>query len=144
MSTTTELLSKTFGEFFTFSSVNEYIRIETPFIYPDGDIIDLFLKEEKEHILLTDLGETVGWLLMQTLEEDLSPKQYQLIHSICFTHGVEYCRGALTIWLKPSDDLAEAIMRLSQVASRVSDLWFTFKIGADKQTIDANGNASQA
>jgi len=122
-----EKITKRIGELFTYSSINEYIRIETPFLYPDGDIIDLFLKEAGEYITLTDLGETLGWLKMQTVAQELSLRQRQLINDICLLHGIEFYLGAFMLRLKQSDDLAEGIVRLSQAVLRVSDLRFTFR-----------------
>ncbi|MGH7928243.1 MAG: DUF1828 domain-containing protein, partial [Candidatus Binatia bacterium] len=55
------------GELFTCSEVNGYVRIRTPYLYPDGDVIDLFFSEKNGSYTLTDLGETLGWLKMQSL-----------------------------------------------------------------------------
>ena len=51
-----DLIQQTIGELFTCSSVNEYTRIRTPFLYPDGDVIDVYLKEKAGVVTLTDLG----------------------------------------------------------------------------------------
>ncbi len=37
-----EQITEKIGELFTCSDLNGYIRIRTPFLYPDGDVIDLF------------------------------------------------------------------------------------------------------
>src|SRR5207245_750040 len=124
------------GELFICSTVKEYIRIETPFLFPDGDIIDLFLKGEEEYTTLTDLGETLGWLRMQTVTQRQSSKQRQLINDICLNHGIEFYRGMLMIRLAQSEDLAQAVMRLSQAALRVADLWFTFRRRANESLAD--------
>lgn len=131
-----EQIAKKIGELFTCSSVNQYIRIETPFLYPDGDVIDIFYKEEGEDFILTDLGETLAWLQMQSVSQRKSSKQEQLIKDICLTHGIELRRGMLMVRLKQSDDLAEAIIRLSQATLRVSDIWFTFRGRAGESAID--------
>lgn len=131
-----EQIAKKIGELFICSSVNQYIRIETPFLYPDGDVIDLFYKEEGEYATLTDFGETLGWLQMQTVSEGQTAKQRQLISDICRTHGIELQRGMLIVRLKQSDDLAEAVVRLSQAALRISDIWFTFRGRAGESAVD--------
>src|SRR6266702_2042053 len=69
-----ELITKKIGNLFTYSPSNQYIRIRTPFIYPDGDVIDLFYKEDGEYVILSDLGETLGWLRMQTTDQQKSSK----------------------------------------------------------------------
>jgi len=129
-------ITEKFGELFICSTVNEYIRIRTPFLYPDGDVIDLFFKEEGEFIRLTDLGETLRWLRMQTVTQRKSSKQRQLINDICLNHGIEFYRGMLMVRFKQSEDFAQAVTRLSQAALRVSDLWFTFRSQVSESMTD--------
>jgi hypothetical protein len=118
------------GNLFTCSEVNGYVRIRTPYLYPDGDVIDLFFREQNGSYTLTDLGETLGWLRTQTVALKKSPKQRQLIADVCLNHGVELFRGMLTARLKTSDEITDALTRLSQAALRVADLWFTFRTRA--------------
>jgi hypothetical protein len=127
MSPICEQLTTSVGALFTCSPLNGYIRIRTPFLYPDGDVIDLYYEEKQGIATITDLGETLRWLRMQTMSEHKSVKQRQLINDICLNHGVEFYRGTLTVRLKPGDDFAQAVTRLAQAALRVSDLSFTFR-----------------
>lgn len=130
MPTPCEYIAQKIGELFTCSRVNQYIRIRTPYLYPDGDVIDLFLKEggKETWATLTDLSETLRWLRMQTISQRKSLKQRQLIEDICLNHGIELYRGMLIVRVKSPDDLAVAVTRLAQAALRVADLWFTFRI----------------
>lgn len=89
MLTPCQEIARTIGELFTCSTVNDYIRIRTPLLYPDGDVIDIYLKEKEEQYILTDLGETLRWLRMQTISEKRSEKQETLIQDTLLTHGVE-------------------------------------------------------
>ena len=100
-------------------SNNQYTRIRTPFLYPDGDIIDIFYQDQGDIATLTDLGETMRWLSMQTVTQQKSPKQRQLIADICLTHNVEIHRGMLMVRVRRSENLAAAVMRLSQCMLRV-------------------------
>ncbi len=136
MATPCELLTTQLGLLFSCSPLEQFTRIQTPFLYPDGDIIDLFYKEENGSITLTDLGETGRWLRMQTTTQRRSVRQRQLIGDICLNHGIEFYRGMLLVRLKLSDDLAPAIIRLSQGALRVADLWFTFRTKAGESISD--------
>ena len=61
------------GELFQCAEVGRFVRIRTPFLYPDGDYIDLFLEANAEDVTLTDLGETIRWLKMQTISLRRSP-----------------------------------------------------------------------
>ncbi len=116
------------GSMFTCAQVNEYTRIRTPFLYPDGDIIDVFLQHKNGQITLTDLGETIRWLKMQTLALKRSPKQNQLIEDVRLTHGVELFRGMLIARLHGGiEDLSKAVIRLAQACLRTADIWFTYR-----------------
>jgi Domain of unknown function DUF1828 len=124
------------GELFTCSELNGYVRIRTPYLYPDGDVIDVFLSESTGSYTLTDLGETLGWLKTQTVAPKRSPKQRQLIFDVCLTHGVELFRGMLTVRVQSPDEVTQAVVRLSQAALRVADLWFTFRTRAVESITD--------
>jgi len=50
------------GELFTCTEHGDFQRIQTPFLYPDGDTIDLFCKTDGDTVTITDLAETVRWL----------------------------------------------------------------------------------
>ncbi|MBE9249231.1 DUF1828 domain-containing protein [Dolichospermum sp. LEGE 00240] len=116
-----ERINQTIGKLFVCSPVNEFVQISTPFILPDGSVIDLFLKEKEESYVLTDLGETFGWLYLQTAAYSLLKNQEIIIKDIVITHGVEQFNGMLITRLKKDDNLADAVLRLSQAIIRVAD-----------------------
>ena len=89
MGTHCEAIAEQIGGLFSCTPVREYVRIRTPFLYPDGDVIDLFLKESQGNVTLTDLGETLRWLRGQSISQRRSAKQQQLIEDVCLTHGIE-------------------------------------------------------
>ena len=124
------------GELFTCSEHGDYHRIRTPYLYPDGDNIDVFCKLKDDAITVTDLAETTGWLRMQSTSLRRSPKQNQLIADICLTHGVEFSRGMLQTRGRSGEKLAETVIRVAQAALRVSDLWFTFRTRAVESIVD--------
>ena len=121
---------------FTCTPHGNFQQIRTPYLYPDGDNIDVFCKTENNVVLVTDLGETTRWLRMQTVSLKRSPKQKAMIEDICLTHGVEFYRGMLMARCRPGDQLAAVIFRISQAALRVSDLWFTFRTRAVESVTD--------
>lgn len=127
MTTPCESITEQMGLLFICSPLNQHIRIQTPFLYPDGDIIDIFYKEEGDVVTLTDFGETMRWLRMQTVSLRKSSKQRQLIADICLNHNVELYRGMLMLRVRSTENLANSVMRLSQCMMRVSDIWFTFR-----------------
>ncbi len=110
---------------------NDLIRIRTPFSYPDGDLVDLFL--ENDGSKLTDLGETLRWLRMQSVATRRTVKQKDLIQRTCDANGFSLNRGAIEVSLRHGDvvthasRLAELVLRLAQACVRISDVWFTYR-----------------
>ena len=129
-------LQRRIGFLFTCTEHGDYQRIRTPYLYPDGDNIDVFCKVEGETLTVSDLGETTGWLRMQSAALRRSPKQTGLIGDACVTHGIEFYRGMLQARCRPGDELAEVVTRVAQAALRVSDLWFTFRTQAVESITD--------
>lgn len=131
-----EEINRSIGALFTCRDEGEFVRLRTPFLYPDGDVIDLFVRPNGSVMTLTDLGETLRWLRMQSLSQRRSPKQQQLIQDVIVTHGVEFFRGMLNVRVESLGDLSGAVMRLSQAALRISDIWFTFRTRAVESVAD--------
>ncbi|HHH46920.1 MAG TPA: DUF1828 domain-containing protein [Thiotrichales bacterium] len=104
----------------------ESIRVRTPFMYPDGGLIDVFLTERDGRFEVTDFGEALGWLRMQSPRGQLSPKQKRLVEDVCLTLGVELFRGQLVRRVE-SADVSTAVLQVAQTALRVADLWFTMR-----------------
>ena len=110
------------------------VRVRTPLTYPDGGIVDVFVLEDDGQRRVTDFGETLGWLRMQSVDGRRTPKQKELIEDTCQTLGVEVFRGQLVLRLHADDEIGEAVLRLAQAAVRVSDLWFTLRARPTKTT----------
>src|ERR1700719_3144112 len=136
MNSLCEEMAQSVGELFSCSHTDEHVRIRTPYLYPDGDVIDLFAKKRDSVLTLTDFGETLRWLRMQTVSPRKSPKQKELIEDVCLTLGVELFRGMLMVRVRPGDKIGSAVMRLSQAAIRIADLWFTFRTRAVETITD--------
>jgi hypothetical protein len=135
------LIQEQMGKLFRCAEVGNYIRIRTPFMYPDGDYIDIFCERGSDEatITLSDLGETVRWLKMQTISPRRSLKQNQMIQDICLTaRGFEFLRADATGTLTArGDDLALAVTRISQAALRTAMTFrFTFRTRAVESATD--------
>jgi hypothetical protein len=115
------------GDLFTCATVGEFTRIRSPLMYPDGDYIDVYVKESNAIFTVTDLGETSRWLRMQSTAVHRSPKQKALIQDACVTHGVEWFRGMIVARAANVDEIPAAVLRVAQASLRVSDLWFTLR-----------------
>ena len=114
----------------------EGVRVRTPLMYPDGGLVDVFVLEHGGQYRVTDFGETLGWLRMQSVSARRSPRQRRMIEDTCQTLGVELHRGQLVLRLGTVDVIAEAVVRLAQAAVRVSDLWFTLRTRAVETASD--------
>lgn len=131
-----ENIRRGLGSLFSCSHMNGYVRIRTPFLYPDGDVIDVFAKQYGDTIHLTDLGETVRWLRMQSVAKRRSLKQKKIIDDVCLNHGVEWFRGMLVLRDKSQSSMSSAIIRLAQACLRTSDVWFTLRTRAVETIVD--------
>ena len=131
------------GALFICEEQGDYYRIRTPYLYPDGDNIDLFCERHGDTVTVTDLAETTGWLRMQSIAPRRSPNQNRLIADACLTHNVEFYRGMLQARWRPGDDLAAVCNRVAQAALRVSDLWFTLRYRAGSSTISVASEVAE-
>lgn len=104
------------------------VRIETAFLYPDGASIDLFVAEESTLFpsqRLTDLGQTMSWLLDVQLKPWLSRKRQGYLEDALRLYKVEQRGGELTRLLADTSELVPGIVSLGQACVRVADLMFT-------------------
>ena len=102
------------------------VRVRTPMLYPDGGLVDAFVVELGGQYLVTDFGDALGWLRMQSASGRLTANQRELVADVCQTLGVERDRGQLTLRCRDRSELADAIHRLGQAAVRVADIQYTF------------------
>jgi hypothetical protein len=93
---------------------------------PDGDLIDVFMLERGGEYIVTDFGDTLGWLRMQSPRSNLTQKQQAMVGDICLTLGVEQHKGQLVLHRAEVRSLPEAVLLLAQAAMRVASVWFTF------------------
>jgi len=137
-----ELLRGNLGALFECEPRNGHVRIRTPYLYPDGDVIDLYWRPAAEDGagavagLLSDYGETMRWLRMQTAAGRRSANQDRLVDDVCLNHGIERVSGELSIRVGPNLPMHEAVTRLGQAALRVADVSFTFRMRAAASVAD--------
>lgn len=114
---------------------NGMLRMATPFQYPNGGQIDLFLGRQQDLFqdwVLTDLGQTTAYLLNLHIRPWTTKKRKILISDICETLGVRQVGGEFQINLEKSEikNLPDAMVRLSQSCIRVADLALTQRFAA--------------
>ena len=110
--------------------------MRTPMLYPDGGVVDVFVLERGSSFIVTDFGDALGWLGLQSVSRQRSPKQQMLIQDVCQTLRIQLFQGQLVLRSVTDDALAESVLRVAQAAVRVSDLWFTFRSQSFQNTAD--------
>ncbi|MCH8853651.1 MAG: DUF1828 domain-containing protein [Planctomycetes bacterium] len=121
----TERFVASLQEGFSCQTLEDRIRIITPFIYPDNDLIEVFVEElTRDRIRVTDLGETMRHLVNQGLDVNASPKRRHMVDTIAAGTGVDVARGEL---LKEGRlaELGELLLDVMAAARGVSDLILT-------------------
>lgn len=117
-------------------AAHEGVRVRTPLLYPDGGVVDVFVLESDGRYTVTDFGDALGWLRMQSVSARRSRKQQLLIDDVCQTMGIQLSHGQLVLHSKMGDMLGEAVLLLAQAVVRVSDLWFTLRSRVVESTAD--------
>jgi hypothetical protein len=100
---------------FSYFKIDDFIGIKTPYFYPDGDIIDIFFKEKDQKFIITDLGETMRWLLTQSITFNLSDRIEQQIIDVLSSHKVERDRGLLITKFDNLENLPKHLSEICEV-----------------------------
>lgn len=103
------------------------VRVHTPLLFPDGGLVDVFVIERDGQFIISDYGDALSWLRMQSATGTLTPNQQLLIDDVRQTLGIERYHGQLELRGVRLEELAEAVNRLAQAVVRVADVWFTFR-----------------
>ena len=114
----------------------EGVRVRTPLLYPDGGVVDVFVLERGSGYTVTDFGDALGWLSLQSISRRRTGRQAMLIQDVCRTLRIELVHDRLVLRPVMAAELGEAILRIAQAAVRVSDLWFTMRSQALQSTED--------
>ena len=98
------------------------VRVRTPLMYPNGGIVDVFVLERNNAYIVTDFGDALDWLRMQSVNVQPSPQQNLMIKEICQTLGIDLHSGQLVLGSGVDDTLEETVLRVAQAVVRVSDV----------------------
>jgi hypothetical protein len=115
--------------------VSGALRLLTPFQYPNGAKIDLFLREGQplfDGYVLTDLGQSTGYLLDVNVKPWATNKRRQIVEDVCRSLDV-VCKGGefqIELDLHEAKDFSQPMMRLVQACIRISDLAFSARLWA--------------
>jgi hypothetical protein len=131
-----QLLETGLGATFSVDEKGDALRVRTPFLFPDGDVVDVFVKRHGSELTLTDFGEALGWLRMQSRSERRTAKQQRMVHDICATQGVELFKGQLVLRCATPSAFPEALVRLAEAMVRVADISLTLRARTQESRTD--------
>lgn len=104
---------------------DEYIRIITPYLYPDNDLIEVFVQEiSPDSLIITDLGETLRHLHTQGFDIFSTSKRKFLYETIISRANLQAIKGELVKETTP-DKLGEAIFDVISTSKALGDLIYT-------------------
>ena len=98
------------------------LHVRTPLYRPDGDGVDLFVAQHDDGAIVTDYGDTLGWLFSAAGITNLSDGQRAWVDDVNLMLGTQMHKGQLSTTCRDPDDLADAIMRVAQASIRIADL----------------------
>ena len=100
----------------------DLLRLETPFRYPDGGTMELFVEEHKGLRVVTDLGEGFRFLEKGGIEPMRSPSRQRVIELSVRLAGARLDNGVVEIPVTADSEFLGAVMRLAQAITRIADL----------------------
>lgn len=115
------VLRSQLGALFECEQAGERVQIRTPFIFPDGDLIDLYWRETPQGQVVSDLGDTRGWLFISGGNAQLTRRQLQAYDDACSTYDIERLDSVLLARVADGN-LADAVVRLVQAITAVSQV----------------------
>jgi hypothetical protein len=114
-------------EGFSCVDTEDRLRVITPYLYPDNDLIEIFVEElPSGQIRVTDLAETLRHLHARGFDVFESPKRKFMVETIASRVEVEIIHGQLT---KTGDisQIGDLLFDVIVTARGVSDLIYTSK-----------------
>lgn len=104
---------------------DEFVRIITPYLYPDNDLIEVFVQEKSpDSFIVTDLGETLRHLHSQGFDVFSTTKRKFLYETITSRANLKAMKGELVRETTP-DKLGEAIFDVISTSKALGDLIYT-------------------
>lgn len=124
MSNICTTIKSSIPEYFECSGVeiDGFLMVTTPFLYLDGGVVCVYIKEFLDYIILTDMGDLNRWLHSYSMTGDLTDKQNLLMHKTLNYHGISMSRGMLVLKIGTNDNITESMLSMAQAIARISDV----------------------
>ena len=109
------------------------VQVWTPFLYPDRDVIDVFVRETGGLVQVAD-GGAFGWLFLNCGVDELSELQKHLVGRIERSTDAEFLNGEFVFRCSGIDEIGPAVFSVAHAVSRFADLVFTMPAAAHFRT----------
>lgn len=103
-----------------------FLRLETPLRYPDGGVIEVFVENLNDRLLVTDYGESFRFLYNHGIDPVRSAVRQQVVDLAVSLGGADISEDTIEITVDPGLAMAAAV-RLGQIITRIADLTLTNK-----------------
>lgn len=123
MNTVCTKIKNQIGDLFSCSEFKNFIKISTPFLYADGDIISIFYKEIDQGFVLTDFGETLSILESSSPSGTISTRQEEIIQQICTNYNLKLNGEMIIGKFDKNEKLANKLINFSQSIVEISSLY---------------------
>lgn len=114
---------------------NDRFRVRTPLLFPNGDVIDVFIAKIADSFTVTDYGDAADWLDTRTTLRRRSPKQRGLIEDTCEMLGIGLEDEQMVLREVTWGSLVDSVVRIAQAEARVGDVWFTTRQAAQDVSV---------
>ena len=109
------------GGFSCLPSGKERVRVVTPYLYPDHDRIELFVRERDDKVTVSDLGETLRHLETLGMDVISNPKHWFQVQHIAAGLQVQVREGVI-FKETAKENVGEAIFDVLAACKAVADL----------------------
>lgn len=111
-------------------------QISTPLLFPDGDYISIFVRQQGARFLVTDAGELAHCLVSNDISLNLTARRREILDEILIVNTTRFEHGEVFAVVEEPEDLPFAIFRVAQSVARGSDMIYSrrFSRGPNKFT----------
>lgn len=83
--------------------------------------MDVFVLERGSNYTVTDFGDALGWMKLQSISRRHSRRQEALVQDLCRTLRIELIHDQLILGTVPEDALEAAVSCIAQAVVQISD-----------------------
>ena len=98
------------------------VRVNTPFLLPDGDVLSIFLVERNDTVVVSDYGTAFSWLKMQSYEARVSPQIRSHLSDITEALRLQLNGVHIEATVQQPAEIPSALIDVSSAVVRVAEL----------------------